>query len=112
MSRSRIKLNSRVSTEAWRCDIPKAEPSARWSYSLFGQQRVFSVLFESLKWSKLFLLTFIIFKILTKIGIAKVPTLMWDKDKVKKHSNVVIRRPEFSLENMLTPEKLSFKHTI
>ena len=34
----RIKVNSRVSTEAWRCDIPKSEETARWSYSIFGKE--------------------------------------------------------------------------
>ena len=32
----RIKPQSRVSTEAWRFDNPKAEPAERWSFMMFG----------------------------------------------------------------------------
>lgn len=32
----RIKPHSRVSSEAWRFDVQRAEYTARWSYSVFG----------------------------------------------------------------------------
>ena len=33
---SRIKIGKRV-YEAWRCDVPKANDEARWSYGVFGE---------------------------------------------------------------------------
>ena len=34
----RIKVNSRVSTEAWRFDRNNVEEKNRWSYSMFGEK--------------------------------------------------------------------------